>query len=135
MRTSDFHFDLPAELIAQTPCKERTGSRLLHLDRGNSLDANIRHLYFNDFPNLINPDDLLVFNDTKVIPARIYGTKSTGGKVEVLIERVIDNFTCIAHVRASKTPRTGSLIHIAGSDYELFVEGRENDLFILLLFL
>lgn len=135
MRTADFHFDLPEELIAQQPCKQRSASRLLHLTRDpNKKFGNIDHRQFSDLPGLLNEGDLLVFNDTRVIPARLFGHKSTGGKVEVLIERLIDDNKCLAHVRASKTPKTDSVISISnteGSDYTFHVTGRQNDLFIL----
>ena len=131
MKTRDFHFDLPDELIAQQPCEQRSASRLLHITRGSN---HLQHRQFKDLPNLLNKGDLLVFNDTRVIPARLYGHKSTGGKIEVLIERLIDDKKCLAHVRASKTPKPGSVISIsnnAGSDYDLIIEGRQDDLFIL----
>ena len=135
MKTRDFHFDLPEELIAQRPCEQRSASRLLHLTRNsNNQSGRIDHRYFKDLPNLFNEGDLLVFNDTRVIPARLYGTKSTGGKVEVLIERLINDKKCLAHVRASKTPKADSIISIfneQGSAYELKVEGRQDDLFVL----
>ena len=131
MRTSDFKFDLPEELIAQHPCENRTDSRLLHLKRDKHSGSTNQHLQFKDFPDLINPDDLLVFNDTRVIPARLYGSKPTGGKVEILIERIIDSNHALAHVRASKTPKQGSIITIDNTDYELQVDGRQNDLFLL----
>jgi len=131
MLTRDFHFDLPEHLIAQHPCEHRSQSRLLHLARDQKKDADIKHLIFKDLPDLIDPGDLLVFNDTRVIPARLYGTKATGGKVEILIERTLDSDRCLAHVRASKTPKAGSMIHIEQTDYEFQVEGRQDDLFVL----
>lgn len=134
MRTSDFHFDLPNELIAQQPCEQRSGSRLLHLTRqsGDSL-GRIEHLQFKQLPNLIKQNDLLVFNNTRVIPARLFGRKATGGKLEVLVERLIDEQSCLAHVRASKTPKAGAQIYIDNdnADFELTIEGRQDDLFII----
>ncbi|MCW8830541.1 MAG: tRNA preQ1(34) S-adenosylmethionine ribosyltransferase-isomerase QueA [Gammaproteobacteria bacterium] len=133
MRTDDFYFDLPDELIAQQPCEQRTASRLLHLSRAPESSQNpIQHRQFEDLIKLLNPGDLLVFNDTRVIPARLYGQKATGGKVEVLIERLIDKNHCLAHVRASKTPKAGSLLYI-GDDaaYTLKVDARQGDLFVL----
>lgn len=129
MRTSDFHFDLPEHLIAQHPCEQRSASRLLHLQYGSDLAIN--HLQFKNLPDLINANDLLVFNDTRVIPARLHGSKATGGKVEILIERLIDSHHALAHVRASKTPKAGAVIQIDSSDYALLVEGRQDDLFII----
>lgn len=133
MRTDDFHFDLPDELIAQQPCEQRSASRLLHLSRTPEAGkASIQHRQFKDLIDLLNSDDLLVFNDTRVIPARLYGQKSTGGKVEVLIERLIDENHCLAHVRASKTPKTGSLLHIGDEgEFTLKVDARQDDLFVL----
>jgi len=131
MKTRDFHFDLPNELIAQQPCEQRSASRLLNLARNSN---HIEHRQFKHLPELLNKGDLLVFNDTRVIPARLYGQKATGGKVEVLIERLIDDKKCLAHVRASKTPKTGSIISITNdnnSSYDLILQGRQDDLFIL----
>lgn len=133
MRTDDFYFDLPDELIAQNPCAQRSASRLLHLSRQPQAGADsIQHLQFRNLTELLNAGDLLVFNDTRVIPARLYGHKASGGKIEVLIERLIDENHCLAHVRASKTPKTGSLLYIGEEGaYTLKVDGRQNDLFVL----
>lgn len=133
MRTDDFHFDLPDELIAQQPCEQRSASRLLHLSRTPEAgQPSIQHRQFKDLLELLNTGDLLVFNDTRVIPARLYGKKATGGKVEVLIERLINENQCLAHVRASKTPKIACLLHIDdGGDYTLKVDARQDDLFIL----
>lgn len=105
---SDFDFDLPQELIAQTPLPERSASRLLHVDGDTLADRA-----FTDIVDLLAPGDLLVFNDTRVLKARFFGVKDTGGKVEVLIERIIDNRTAHAQVRASKSPQQGSSIRLA----------------------
>ncbi|MDH5388235.1 MAG: tRNA preQ1(34) S-adenosylmethionine ribosyltransferase-isomerase QueA [Gammaproteobacteria bacterium] len=133
MRTDDFHFDLPDELIAQQPCEQRSASRLLHLSRTPDVDQKpVQHRQFKDLIELLNPGDLLVFNDTRVIPARLYGQKATGGKVEVLIERLVDENHCLAHVRASKTPKVDSLLHIGdGGAFTLKVDARQDDLFVL----
>ena len=101
MRRSDFHYHLPEELIAQFPLQERGGSRLLCL-RGE--DGEMEDRRFSDLPELLQPEDLLVFNDTRVIPARLYGRKSTGGQVEILIERLSGPNRALAHVRAARTP-------------------------------
>lgn len=103
MRTADFDFHLPEELIAQYPLEQRTASRLLHVS-GNS----IADRQFVDLPELLSPDDLLIFNNTKVIPARLHGTKETGGKIEVLVERVLDEHHLLAHIKASKSPKAGA---------------------------
>ncbi|MFZ5558460.1 MAG: tRNA preQ1(34) S-adenosylmethionine ribosyltransferase-isomerase QueA [Pseudomonadota bacterium] len=109
MRLSDFDFFLPPELIAQHPDAERGGSRLLHLDgaTGALTDRRMREL-----PQLVGPRDLLVFNDTRVIKARLHGRKSSGGRVEVLVERVLDDHEALVQVRASKTPREGSTLRL-----------------------
>lgn len=125
MRRSDFFYDLPSELIAQHPASERGASRLLYLDHGA-----IRDLYFRDLPSLLRPGDLLVFNDTRVIPARLFGEKPTGGKVEVLVERLLGERRLLAHVRASKAPKVGALLRLEGV-IEAEVMGRNGDLFEL----
>jgi len=132
MRTHDFYYDLPANLIAQYPQAKRSDSRLLHLDRGRRLIAD-RH--FSQFPDLLQADDVLVFNNTRVIPARLFGHKATGGKVEILIERITADHNALAHVRASKTPKVGSEIIIqnaeSGEEIRFKVSGRRDDLFEL----
>ncbi|MGD8644406.1 MAG: S-adenosylmethionine:tRNA ribosyltransferase-isomerase, partial [Chromatiales bacterium] len=101
MQLSDFDYDLPQELIAQAPLEHRAASRLLVLD-GNSGDLSDRD--FADLPQLLRPDDLLVFNDTRVIPARLFGRKSSGGRLELLVERVLDTHRVLVQLRASKSP-------------------------------
>ena len=126
MLLSAFHFELPDALIAREPMVERRGSRLLHL---NGESGAVVHRQFADILDLIEPGDLLVFNDTRVIPARLYGQKASGGKVEVLIERVLGEREVLAHVRASKSPKPGSeLVFGQGSAKML---AREGDLFHL----
>ncbi len=128
MRTADFDFHLPEELIAQSPLKQRSASRLLHL-----CDERLIDRQFTDLTALINPGDLLVFNNTKVIPARLYGHKRTGGKVEVLVERVLkDEQHILAHVRASKSPKPGAEL-ILESFILATMLSREGDLFKLRL--
>ena len=107
MRRQDFAYDLPEELIAFTPTVERTGSRLLCLD-GNSGD--LQHHHFPQLLDQLHEGDVMVFNDTEVIPARVFGQKRTGGKVEILVERVIDTQKVWAHIRASKSPKAGAII-------------------------
>ena len=107
MLLSDFQFDLPDELIARYPMPERSASRLLMLD-GNTGDT--RHGHFRDVLDLVNPGDLLVFNNTRVIPARMFGQKASGGKLEILVERILDDHSVLAHVRASKAPKPGTQI-------------------------
>ncbi|AAP96089.1 tRNA preQ1(34) S-adenosylmethionine ribosyltransferase-isomerase QueA [[Haemophilus] ducreyi] len=112
MLVSDFHFNLPDELIARYPKDERTASRLLHL---NGESGKFSDLHFSDLLDHINPGDLLIFNNTRVIPARLYGRKESGGKLEVLIERVLDEHHCLAHIRCSKAPKAGTKL-ILGED-------------------
>lgn len=112
MRVRDFHFDLPDELIARYPTEKRSASRLLYL---NGASGEYRDEKFTDLPAHLNPGDLLIFNNTRVIPARLFGRKATGGKLEVLVERVLDEKRCLAHVRASKSPKEGAEL-ILGED-------------------
>ncbi|MGC9457730.1 MAG: tRNA preQ1(34) S-adenosylmethionine ribosyltransferase-isomerase QueA [Halothiobacillaceae bacterium] len=127
MKKSLFHFELPEHLIASEPPEQRGQSRLLCLDGATGAVGDRR---FADLPDLLTPDDLLVFNDTRVIPARLFGRKASGGKVEVLIERITGQNTALAHVRASKPPRAGVQLTMEGG-FTLTVTGREDDLFAL----
>ena len=127
MKKSDFTYLLPDSLIAQKPLAERDASRLLCMDKSS---GHITDRQFTDFINLINENDLLVFNDTKVIPARLYGKKQSGGKIEILIERILDDHHALAHVKASKSPKAGALIEL-DQGYSCTVQGRADDLFIL----
>ncbi|RIQ15989.1 tRNA preQ1(34) S-adenosylmethionine ribosyltransferase-isomerase QueA [Bordetella avium] len=124
---SDFDYDLPPELIAQTPAAQRGGSRLLHLDAGSQLHDR----QFADLLALLRPNDLLVFNDTRVIKARLTGQKATGGKVEVLVERITEPDRALAHVRASKSPGPGMRLELAGGAVRAEVLGRQGELFDL----
>ncbi|VAX13684.1 S-adenosylmethionine:tRNA ribosyltransferase-isomerase [hydrothermal vent metagenome] len=127
MKLSDFDYSLPEALIAQYPTAERSASRLLCLDgsRGELTDRQ-----FAELPGLLRAGDLLVMNDTRVIPARLYGRKDTGGRVEVLVERLLDSQRVLAHVRASKSPKTGSRLRLSET-VEAEVLGRAADLFEL----
>lgn len=127
MKKSDFNYLLPEALIAQKPLPERDASRLLCMDRhlGKIVDRQ-----FIDFIDLIDSPDLLVFNDTKVIPARLFGKKQSGGKVEILIERILEGNGAIAHVRSSKSAKAGTLIEL-DQGYCCEVVGRADDLFVL----
>ena len=111
MKRSDFHYDLPSELIAQQPLAERTASRLLCLDGASGA---LQDRQFADLPQLLYPGDLLVFNDTRVIPARVFGEKETGGRVEVLVERLLGDRRLQAQCRASKPPKPGQTLHLDG---------------------
>lgn len=105
MRVADFHFDLPDELIARYPKTERKSSRLLQL---NGENGGISHRTFADVIDQINEGDLLIFNNTRVIPARMFGRKASGGKIEVLVERILTDTRFLAHVRSSKAPKEGA---------------------------
>ncbi len=127
MQKSDFNYALPTELIAQKPLPQRSSSRLLVMNRD---DGALRDAGFSDFFDLLTPNDLLVFNDTQVIPARLFASKATGGKVEILIERIESERQALAHVRASKSPKADSLLQLANGAVCRVVE-REGDLFRL----
>lgn len=119
MRVSDFHFDLPDTLIARHPLAQRRASRLLALDGPTGTLANRQ---FADLLDYLRPGDLMVFNNTRVIPARLFGRKATGGQLEILIERVLDENRALAHVRASKSPKPGSRILLdGGGEAEMLV--------------
>ncbi len=124
MRKSDFQFDLPDELIAQTPPVNRGESRLLVIDQSKGImDSN-----FSKILELLKSDDLLVFNDTKVIPARLFGKKESGGQVELLVERVLDEHRLLAHLRSSKSPKPGGRL-LLEEKIEAEVVGRSGELF------
>ena len=120
MQLSDFNYDLPPHLIAQHPLANRTDSRLLEVRAEGSNDAQLIDRQFRDILNLVRPGDLLVFNDTKVIPARLHGKKETGGNVELLIERISGDKQAWVQIRASKVPKTGSIVHIHNKAGETF---------------
>ena len=127
MKRTDFNYQLPAELIAQRPLEQRSASRLLCLDR-QSGDLSDRK--FNDLPSLLNPGDLLVFNNTEVIPARLFGRKASGGRVEILVERLLNRQECLAQVRASKSPKPGGKLLLEDGS-ELLVVARQEGFFHL----
>lgn len=127
MRRQDFHYDLPEALIARQPTEQRRGSRLLSLD-GPS--GELSHGQFADLLQKLEPGDLMVFNDTRVIPARVFGQKPSGGAVEVLVERITDTHRVLAHTRASNSPKAGGTI-ILQDGTELEVMGRDGALFDL----
>ncbi len=127
MKKSDFHYELPPELIAQAPLPERSASRLLVVPPAPApfVDGGIR-----DLPRLLQPGDLLVFNDTRVIPARLHGSKASGGRVEILIERLLPGDEARAQVGASKSPKPGSRIALdAGGEAEVL--GRDGEFYRL----
>ena len=126
MKRSDFKYHLPTELIAQQPLGQRRDSRLLCL----SATGQITDRRFVDLPGLLKSGDLLVINNTRVIPARLFGTKATGGKLEIMIERLLDASRAYAQIRCSRSPRVGSQILLA-EGFQAEVLGREDDLFEL----
>jgi len=127
MQVKDFHFELPEELIASFPLEQRSASRLLCLD-GDS--GELAHRGFTDILDLLNPGDLMVFNNTRVIPARLFGEKATGGKIEALIERVLDQHRVLAHVRSSRSPKPGAELLFEGGAKAIMI-GRHENLFEL----
>lgn len=127
MRTTDFDFYLPEELIAQFPTPERSASRLLRLD-GRS--GTVSDAWFRQLPEFLKSGDLLILNDTRVIKARLTGEKASGGKIEIMVERVLDNHRLLAQIRASRSPKPGSLLRIADT-FDAEVIERQDDLFLL----
>ncbi|TAL71667.1 MAG: tRNA preQ1(34) S-adenosylmethionine ribosyltransferase-isomerase QueA [Rhodanobacter sp.] len=127
MKKSDFDFDLPRELIAQEPLAERSASRLLVLDV--PAGAHEDHI-FRELPDFLQPGDLLVFNDTRVLPARLYGRKESGGAVEIMLERVTGTHEAIVQLGVSHKPKTGARIELADGSHAVLL-GREEDFFRL----
>jgi len=127
MRVADFSFELPDSLIARHPLAERQGSRLLVLDGPSGA---LEHRRFTDLLGYVQPGDLMVFNNTRVIPARVFGQKASGGKLEILVERVLDTHRVLAHVRSSKSPKPGSMILLEGAA-EVEMVARHDALFEL----
>ena len=134
MQRTDFNYQLPPELIAQHPLPERGASRLLRLDGAS---GGISHHRFGELLDFLQADDLLVFNNTRVIPARLWGRKASGGRVEILIERLAGTHDALAHIRASKSPKAGSILELSAGEGEapgphrLTVTGRDDALFRL----
>lgn len=126
MNRQDFYFDLPQELIAQYPLANRSDSRLLVYDRKL---GEYGHHQFRDIADFLKAGDLLVMNNSKVIPARLYGHKTTGGKVELLVERITGEFTFLAHIKASKALKAGSMIQLEHNK-EIEIIERQEDLFV-----
>ncbi|HEY1312818.1 MAG TPA: tRNA preQ1(34) S-adenosylmethionine ribosyltransferase-isomerase QueA [Steroidobacteraceae bacterium] len=127
MQRTDFHFDLPRDLIAQWPTARRSDSRLMVLD---GACGSRRDLQFRDFPSLLSRADLLVFNDTRVIPARVFGVKESGGRVEILLEHAVTANTALVHLRASKGLKSNAVVKLPGG-HSASMLGREGELFRL----
>jgi S-adenosylmethionine:tRNA ribosyltransferase-isomerase len=125
MNRQDFYFDLPEKLIAQYPLANRSDSRLLVYNRQTEM---MSHQRFKDLINFLEPGDLLVLNNSKVIPARLYGNKTSGGKVELLLERLYDNNSFLAHIKASKAPKAGTILHLE-SGWQIEVLNKLDDLY------
>jgi len=123
MQKSDFNYDLPASLIAQAPLDVRSDSRLLAMNRNS---AKVSDRQFRQLPDYLQAGDLIVFNNTRVIPARLFGHKSTGGQVEVFLERVLDDGSFLAMLRASKTPKSGQEIHLGDGSVLMLQERKDN---------
>lgn len=128
MLLNDFDFDLPQELIASFPLEQRSASRLLHLQRKT---GQIIHRQFTDLPDLFSPQDLLIFNDTRVIPARLFGKKSTGGKIEILVERVLDQQRVLAHVKPGKSLKSNGIVYLE-NNIAVKIIARQGELWELL---
>ena len=126
MKTSDFSYNLPEELIAQYPNKDRDSSRLLCLESEN----RITDTTFKQIEDYLKPGDLIVLNDTRVIPARLFAKKETGGKVEIMLERIRDEKSLLVQLRASKTPKPGTLL-LLDDNASFEVMGRSGDMFLL----
>lgn len=126
MKTSDFSYELPEELIAQYPLSDRDASRLLCLDA----DGKKSDKTFRSIGDYLKPGDLIVLNDTRVIPARLFATKETGGKVEIMLERIRDDRTLLVQLRASKSPRQGSKL-LLDENISFEVLGRSGDMYLL----
>lgn len=126
MLKRDFYFELPQDLIAQAPLEKRTDSRLLVMESGRPL----KDQRFQELPQLLRSGDLLVLNDTRVIPARVFGAKATGGRIEILLERLLDPYTALVHLRASKSPKPGARLLLDGG-YGCEVIDRRESLFVL----
>ena len=123
MKVSDFHFDLPERLIAQYPLAQRSASRLLHLERGT---GTVHDRQFAELPDLLEPGDLLVFNNTRVIPARLWARKSSGGRVEIMLERMISSVEALVQLRVNRKPPPGSRLMVEKLG-ELEVIGRDGE--------
>jgi len=126
LKRQDFSYQLPDDLVASQPLENRTDSRLMVIDPGQPLS----HRHVSDLPSMLREGDMVVANNTRVFPARLFGAKASGGRIEVMIERLITDNTVRAFVKASKSPKEGSVLHMDGG-FELTITGRDGDLFVL----
>ena len=127
LRIDDFDYELPKSLIAQYPAKRRSDSRLLVVGAESEV---FNDAMFIDLAGLLRPDDLLVLNDTRVIPARLHGHKESGGKVEILLERILDEHTALVQIKASKSPKPATIIHLENGEFLTF-ESRRDEFFVI----
>lgn len=127
MQLSDFSFELPDELIARYPLEERSASRLLHLKADGQYDDH----QFTDILDLFNEGDLLVLNDTKVMKARLKGKRASGGAIEVLVERMLDQFIAHCHIKASNSPKPGAELFVGSDEVKVTVQGRHENLYVV----
>lgn len=127
MQLSDFNFELPDELIARYPLEERSASRLLHL----KADGQYNDHQFTDILDLFNEGDLLVLNDTKVMKARLKGKRASGGAIEVLVERMLDQFIAHCHIKASNSPKPGAELFVGSDEVKVTVQGRHENLYVV----
>ena len=127
MQLSDFNFELPDELIARYPLEERSASRLLHLKADGQYDDH----QFTDILDLFNEGDLLVLNDTKVMKARLKGKRASGGAIEVLVERMLDQFIAHCHIKASNSPKPGAELFVGSDEVKVTVQGRHENLYVV----
>jgi len=125
-RPEDFAYELPDELIAQTPLAERTASRLLYVPA----DGQYADFHFTDIAKLLQPGDLLVMNDTRVIPGRLFGRKASGGRIEMLLERLLEPDLALVQLRSSRSPAKGSQLQFE-PNIPATVEGRQDNFFVL----
>lgn len=141
MKLADFHYNLPEDLIAKYPVAERTASRLLVAEQINNKDTKhqikLKHQQFKDILELFKPGDLLVLNNTKVMPARFYGQKSTGAKVEFLLERILDDNLALCYIKANRAPKSNTLINLNHKDlsqsYSITVIEKQDCLYLIKL--
>ena len=128
MKVTDFDYHLPDELIAQHPLDKRTDSRLLHVQK----EGHLADLYVGDILDQLKAGDLVILNNTKVIPARLFGRKDSGGRVEVLLERLVNENQFLAQIRSSRSPKVGQQLQIDGdSSVSLTMRGRQDNFFLL----